>query len=161
LQQNVDVLPVIDRAIASFDLCTVTAMLKIFALLLLLMGALSVPSVARTSYDPTPDCEPVRINGEWDCATSGPFITSRQITWFFMVVLVPIGLFVTLRGAIKESRMSDEEWQRRYPGRELWTRDRRPLGIGFYLGSAYLIAGVGFFWLLFVAPETLKWLIGQ
>ncbi len=57
--------------------------------------------------------------------------------------------------------MSDGEWQKRYPGRDLWTRDKKPLGIGFYLLSAYRIMGVAFFWLLFVAPDALKWLIGE
>jgi hypothetical protein len=158
LQQSLASLLAINRATASSDAYTVTVMFRIFALLLL-MGVVSTPTMAR--YDATSDCDPVRINGEWECDRPGPLITSRQITWFFIVVLAPIVFFSLLWGAMKESRMSDDEWQKRYPGRELWTRGKKSLGVGFYLGASYGFVGLGFFWLAFVAPEALKWLTGQ
>lgn len=138
---------------------------KMLRLAAIVLGALMLVSggvEARRYVDAELDCYETADTIE--CGSSsrgfGSIINmDKAITWVLFVIVVPLYFLRVMIGAFRDSQATDEQWKKLYPAKKLWEREPK-IGIGFYLMSACLFYGIGFFWLLFVAPETAKWLYG-
>lgn len=115
-------------------------------------------ALARGPEFEEPDCywEAGRIECESPSSSVGRMI-SKAIVWLVVVIGMPAFLLRTVIGAIRESRLSDDEWNKRYPHQKRNDSDRK-IGAGTYFMIAYLGVGAILMWLVFVSPATLKWL---